>query len=273
MAAKPGDPGPAEDPAPTEGPAPAEPEASPSLFLNGEVPLDALPTVETVDWLPLHPRYARRLQVGAVLRSVAYLAAAGGFHLLVSVRNPGVISGPLPWLPPLLWTALGIFCVWSVLWPLIAVPRRGYVIREKDLLYRSGVLWRSVKAFPFSRVQHTKVHSTPLDRRFGLASLSVFPAGGGLGNRVQGLGRATAERLRVYISERMESAASPAADSDDARKPPGTPAGEFAEPRRLATRLAPCHPLLRRKHRQNRGPRHASGRPDPADRNDTPRAG
>lgn len=215
MAAEPGDPGPAEDPAPTEGPAPAEAESFPSLFLNAEVPLDALPGVEAVDWLPLHPRFARRLQVGAAIRSVACVAAAGGFHLLVSARNPGVISGPLPWLPPLLWTALGVFCVWSVLWPLIAVPRRGYVVREKDLLYKSGVLWRSVKAFPFNRVQHTKLHSTPLDRRFGLASLSVFPAGGGLGNRVHGLGRETAVRLRVYISERIESAASPAADSDE----------------------------------------------------------
>ncbi|WP_419860980.1 PH domain-containing protein [Candidatus Palauibacter sp.] len=215
MAADGGDPGPAEDPAPTEDAAPAEREASPSFFLNGEVPLDALPGAETVDWLPLHSRFARRLQVGAVIRSVACVAAAGGLHLLVSARNPGVISGPLPWLPPLLWTVLGVFCVWSVLWPLVAVPRRGYVVREKDLLYKSGVLWRSVKAFPFNRVQHTKLHSTPLDRRFGLASLSVFPAGGGLGNRVHGLGRQTAEQLRVYISERMESAASPAADSDE----------------------------------------------------------
>lgn len=215
MAADGGDPAPTEDSAPTEDAVPAEREASPSFFLNGEVPLDALPGAETVDWLPLHPRFARRLQVGAVIRSVAYVAAAVAFQMAISPRNRAAISESLPWLPPFLWTVLGIFCVWSVLWPLIAVPRRGYVVREKDLLYKSGVLWRSVKAFPLNRVQHTKLHSTPLDRRFGVASLSVFPAGGGLGNRVHGLGRETAEQLRVYISERIESAASPAADSDE----------------------------------------------------------
>jgi len=187
----------------------------PGNFVNPEVPLDALPGAEAVDWLPLHPRFARRLQVGAVIRSVAYVAAAWAFQMAVSPRNRAAISESLPWLPPFLWTALGIFCVYSIVWPLIAVPRRGYVVREKDLLYKSGVLWRSVKAFPFNRVQHTKVHSAPLDRRFGLASLSVFPAGGGLGNQIRGLGRETAERLRVYISERIESAASPAADSDE----------------------------------------------------------
>lgn len=206
MAAEPGDPGPAEDPAP------AGPEAPPGFFLNGEVPLDALPGVETVDWLPLHPRFARRLQVGAVIRSVAYVAAAGGLHITVLVRNPGVFGAAPPWLPALLWILLVAFCTWSVLWPLIAVPRRGYVVREKDLLHKSGVFWRSVKAFPFNRVQHTKLHSTPLDRRFGLTSLSVFPAGGGRGNRLRGLGQETAERLRVYISARMESGAVTAGD-------------------------------------------------------------
>lgn len=183
-------------------------------FFNSEVPLDALPGVETVDWAPLHPRFARRLQVGAAIRAVVYVAAAGAFQMAVSPRNRAAIAESLPWLPALLWTALGVFCVCSIVWPLIAVPRRGYVVREKDLLYKSGVLWRSVKAFPFNRVQHTKLHSTPLDRRFGLASLSVFPAGGGLGNHVRGLGRETAERLRVYISERIESGAL-AADSDE----------------------------------------------------------
>ncbi len=208
MAAEGGDPGPREDPAPVE------PEA-PASFFNAEMPLDALPGVETVDWMPLHPRFARRLQVGAVLRSVAYVAGGAAFQMAISPRNRALISESLPWLAPFLWTALGVFCVWSVLWPLIAVPRRGYVVREKDLLYKSGVLWRSVKAFPFNRIQHTKLHSTPLDRRFGLASLSVFPAGGGLGNRIRGLGRETAERMRVYISERIESAASPATGLDE----------------------------------------------------------
>ena len=205
------------DPGLTEDSAPAAPEVL-AGFVNAEVPLDALPSAETVDWIPLHPRFARRLQVGAVIRSVACVAAAGAFQMAVSPRNRAAISESLPWLPALLWTALGVFCLCSILWPLIAVPRRGYVVREKDLLYKSGVLWRSVKAFPFNRVQHTKLHSTPLDRRFGLASLSVFPAGGGLGNQVRGLGRETAERLRVYISERIQSAAA-APDADSAEHP------------------------------------------------------
>ncbi len=218
-------------------PAPPGLEA-PGNFVNPEIPLDALPGAETVDWMPLHPRFARRLQVGAFLRSVAYAAAAGGLHITVLVRNPGTFTASPPWLPAFLWTLLGTFCAWSVIWPLIAVTRRGYVVRENDLLYKSGVLWRSVKAFPFNRVQHTKLDSTPLDRRFDLAGLSVFPAGGGRGNRIRGLGRETAERLRAYISERIESGAEtaeqsrPAAESVSAEAAPvamPTPAADAAD--------------------------------------------
>ena len=92
-------------------------------------------------------------------------------------------------------------------------PGRGYVVRDKDLLYKTGVLWRSVQAFPFNRVQHTKLASTPLDRRFGLASLAVFPAGAVAGQRIRGLGRETAERLRVYVSKRIEAEAAAAASA------------------------------------------------------------
>ena len=74
-----------------------------------------------------------------------------------------------------------------------------------------------MKAVPFNRVQHTKLDSGLLDRRFGLANLSVFPAGAG-GHRIRGLGTDTAEQLRVYVSERIEAEALDPADGE--RSPP-----------------------------------------------------
>lgn len=208
MAAEREDPGRA---APPEGSAaPATPQShAPAGFANAEVPLDALPAVDDVDWMRLHRRFARRLQVAALIRSIIFVAVGWAAPLAAAPGNRAAVAEALPWLPVFFWTALGLFCAWSVAWPLIAVPRRGYAVREKDLLYKSGVLWRSVRAFPFNRVQHTKLDSTPLDRRFGLASVSVFPAGGGRGHRIRGLGRETAERLRVYISARIEAGAAP----------------------------------------------------------------
>ena len=83
----------------------------------------------------------------------------------------------------------------ALVWPLLDVPRRGYVVRDKDLVYKAGVLWRSVKAVPYNRVQHAETASGPLDRRYGLARLTVFTAGGSGGDlRVDGLSSDVAER-------------------------------------------------------------------------------
>ena len=98
------------------------------------------------------------------------------------------------------------------------MPKRGFALRDQDIVYKHGVLWRSVKAVPFNRVQHAATGSGPLDRRFGLATLTVFTAGGSGGDlRVPGLNRDLAERLRGYIVDRVGH------DSEDGDD--GEPAG------------------------------------------------
>ena len=83
-------------------------------------------------------------------------------------------------------------------WPLLSVPKRGYVVRDKDILFRKGVVWRSVTAVPFNRIQHVETSNTPLDRKFDLATLQLFTAGGSSGDlKIDGLAARVAEQLRV----------------------------------------------------------------------------
>ena len=174
------------------------------MFVNPQVPPDALPNAEQLDWQPLDSRFARRLQVGVFLRVLVFAGIGAAVHYMVATGPLAVLLRAAPWLPLFAWGVFAALSLWALVWPAIAVPRRGYAVREQDILYRSGVLWRSVRAVPFNRVQHTKTDSTPLDRRFGLANLSVFPAGGGA-HKIRGLGRDTAERLRAHVSARIET--------------------------------------------------------------------
>ena len=188
-----------------------------AMFVNAEVPVRSLPAAERVDWQPLHPRFARRLQVGTAIRTSVFAGIGAGVHYALATGGLAALLRAAPWLPVIAWSAFAALSLWALAWPMIAVPRHGYAVRDKDILYRSGVLWRSVRAIPFNRVQHTKTDSTPLDRRFGLANLSVFPAGGG-GHKIRGLGLETAQRLRAYVSARIEAEtahAAPKSDVDD----------------------------------------------------------
>ena len=192
------------------------------MFINPEVPLESLPGADHLDWHPLHPRFVRRLQLGALLRVLVIGAIGTVAYFLMKGGDWAALGRLADSLLPFALAGFGLFAASILIWPMIAVPRRGYVVREKDILYRTGVLWRSVKAVPFNRVQHTKIDSGLLDRRFGLANLSVFPAGSG--HKIRGLGTDTAERLRVYVSERIEVEANE--PEDDQNSPPPDPQAE-----------------------------------------------
>lgn len=176
------------------------------MFVNPQVPIDALPAAERVEWQPLDPAYLPRLLVGGVIRWLVVICAAGVAQVLLTRFGP-------PWathwsLIAAAWALLGLAAARSLVWPWVSVPRRGYALRDKDILYKTGVWWRSRQVVPFNRVQHAVTSNAPLDRRFGLANLTVFTAGGSVGDLViAGLGEEVAERLRAHIVGKLRGAA------------------------------------------------------------------
>ncbi|MDH3274548.1 MAG: PH domain-containing protein [Gammaproteobacteria bacterium] len=164
------------------------------MFQNPEIPPSELPGADDIQWQALDPAYKRlrRLQ-----NSIGILAAAVP---LVTVT----VAAKLPVLPVVALSACWVvFSVLLLIWPGISLPKRGYVLRDKDILFRKGVIWRSVTAIPFNRIQHVETSSTPFDRKFDLATLQLFTAGGSGGDlKIDGLSTATAEQLRVFILEK-----------------------------------------------------------------------
>lgn len=94
--------------------------------------------------------------------------------------------------------AIGALSAWAM---IVSFNHRGWLVREHDISYRSGVITRSVETVPFSRVQHTSVDAGPIDRSLGLAKLSVYSAsGGGADLVISGLRHDDAVRLRERVS-------------------------------------------------------------------------
>ena len=66
-----------------------------------------------------------------------------------------------------------------------------------------GRRWRKTVLLPFNRVQHAEVSSGPLQRKFGLASLKFFTAGGSsVDLKIDGLMKERAEEIRSFIMEK-----------------------------------------------------------------------
>lgn len=165
------------------------------MFQNPEISIDDLPGVDDLEWQQLDAHYVRRMQIERLI--IALIAIAGS-----TLPNFFLGRGFDPSVP--LWALVIVIAIPFLVWPLISVPRCGYVVRDKDIVFRSGVVWRSVTAIPYNRVQHVETSNTPMDRKFGIANLKIFTAGGSGGDlQILGLSLDTAEQLRVYILEKV----------------------------------------------------------------------
>ena len=85
-------------------------------------------------------------------------------------------------------------------WPAIEYPYASYRVDADGLEIRRGVYFRTVTTVPRSRVQHTDVSQGPLQRRYGLATLTVHTAGTNNSEvELPGLPHETALRIRDHL--------------------------------------------------------------------------
>lgn len=93
-----------------------------------------------------------------------------------------------------------------VLQGLVLTPRRvralGYLDGPEELTIASGILFRDVSTIPYGRIQSVKIDEGPVDRRFGLAQLTISTAAAGSTVILPGLPKDEAERLRQLLTER-----------------------------------------------------------------------
>lgn len=77
----------------------------------------------------------------------------------------------------------------------------GFRIRNRDLLVRRGVLWRTVSVVPHARIQHVDTRRGPVERWLGLSRVVVYTAGSTGGSlTVPGLPVEEAEALRDRLA-------------------------------------------------------------------------
>ena len=167
-------------------------------FTNVTVDPAELPRAADLEWTAMPPEYRRE----ALTQSVITLAV-----LLIGAFGMAVV---LPYPPRLNWLFAGLIpgliMLIGLIFTLLAMKKirlQGYAVRTHDIAYRSGLFWRKVVMLPFNRVQHVEVTSGPLQRRFGLATLKFYTAGGkSVDLRIDGLRAEDAERLRANILAR-----------------------------------------------------------------------
>lgn len=81
----------------------------------------------------------------------------------------------------------------------------GYAERDADLYIKHGALFRELIAVPYGRMQFVDVQAGPVDRRFGIATVTLHTASTETAADIPGLPAEEARRLRNRLTELGES--------------------------------------------------------------------
>jgi membrane protein YdbS with pleckstrin-like domain len=166
------------------------------LFSNSQLDLKGLPEADQLEMIPLEPAY----------KTVRYISAA--LMAMVLILLSWIFAWFQPELTPYGYIGAGmvtVFSGWMVIYNGLVFHYMSYAVREKDISYKSGWLWKSMTTVPYNRVQHCDIKQGILDRRFGLAKLTIYTAGGQSTDlMIPGLLPDTAEKLKTFILRSTE---------------------------------------------------------------------
>ncbi|MFO6431545.1 PH domain-containing protein [Erythrobacter sp. W302b] len=157
------------------------------------IPLAGHPLDDEGELTKLHPGYAHALRLRTTLTAIPFLIGALVAEAAIAdqaLLPQGLIAG----------TVLVIALALIIRVPSTRYNARGYQISADRLRVVRGLLFRSDTVVPFGRVQHIDVHQGPLDRFFGIATLTLHTAGNHNASvSLPGLGEPLAREMREEI--------------------------------------------------------------------------
>ncbi|HKQ40308.1 MAG TPA: PH domain-containing protein [Verrucomicrobiae bacterium] len=138
--------------------------------MDGETLSQATPPVL---YQALDPRVVKLWKIRSLIASGVLLSLAGVGVLILGFGRvapwPGLVVA---------WLTLGGLRAYFFFWHQQRVYRNwGYRLDGKVLETRHGIWWRQLQLLPLPRLQHVDLHSGPIERSLGLASLLLHTAG------------------------------------------------------------------------------------------------
>jgi len=162
-------------------------------FSNPSLQPDDIPKYSSLELQQVHYSFKK---IMLIERGILWLVLSAGATAIIITRS----GAGKPW-----WILGGGILLTLILAVLLftaikSFQNMGYALRKHDLVFRKGWLFEKLHIIPLKKIQHCQVKRGPLERRYGLASLKIFTAGGtGADITLSGLTQQDAERLKDWL--------------------------------------------------------------------------
>ena len=125
---------------------------------------------------------------------------------VLALSVPGLLIPPAaPWLlvPAAVVLVAGV--LWCVVLPVWWFTLHRWEVTDTAVYVRSGFLWQEWRVAPLSRIQTVDTLSGPLQRRFGLATITVTTASARGAVKLSGLDAELAADVAERLTERTHA--------------------------------------------------------------------
>jgi len=166
-------------------------------FSNSVILPENLPAIESVEFNPVDPKYLKILYINRLIIGVVVCLVLLVLFLPLRKEIPGWVG----WASAGLWVAL---MAYSLIIARLSFPKRGYLIRERDIAYQRGLIRYKLTSIPFTRIQHVELIQSLIAKRLDLATIKVYTAGSISDDlEIPGLPLEVATRIREFLTGKI----------------------------------------------------------------------
>ena len=164
-------------------------------FTNNTVSFETLPKFESVPLQSLNRDYLNVVYMSNALFAVL-LSIGALIFLWVKEDSQDLIFPVL---------GIKIIIIALLFWlSTIGFRKKGYALREKDILFQKGILSTTTTVIPFNRIQHVALHEGFFSRMYHLSELQIYTAGGSSSDlHIPGLPKEQAEQMKTFLLQKI----------------------------------------------------------------------
>lgn len=168
-------------------------------FTNETLNLNSLPKFEEVDFSPLHKNYIKVVYINI---AIIVLIFAIGIGVLIYFNQE--LQNTSSYL--IFGISYLVFALIVFFSSIASVKKRGFAVREKDILYKRGLISTTTTMIPFNRIQHVAMHEGAFSRIFNLAQIQIFTAGGSSSDiKISGIEKEKAENIKELLMQKIQN--------------------------------------------------------------------